>query len=496
MKQLFIIWMLCLVSDLFAITDPITGFIFDAKTKEPLPFANIVVIGQHRGSVSNSEGIFVLDMDNIAPNDTIFFSYMGYETLKVRAAQLRRKTEIYMHQATVNIREVEVLYKSLSAKEIVALARKNYDENHPISTGKQQVFFHNYEKVPFPETNQIILKKSDFVGLDKHTFDEVLSLMPGEFIEYQDALVELYSDGKDHRLVPLQGISLEEESMQALGKEMENRLSTLFDDIQKTQKDEDIYYKFRSGIFSQKLKQDSVNDLIWEEYKNDTLNYTVETEQVKNDVLLLFEEYARLGSKNWEFIKDRNKYKYTKEEVTVYNDELVYRISFIPENRGLFEGIMYVSTTSYAILQLDFAFAEGKQNEKFQFAGFGHLMDFKKGRVIFEKGNSGYFVKYINAQQHELATVDRNFSVMKKQKRTLVDKELNEFKLEVQLAFDIESSWELLVLDREEIDSKQFAGVQQPLFMKFRKEYAYTPEMWNNRTVIVPTSELKKYKRK
>ena len=32
--------------------------------------------------------------------------------------------------------------------------------------------------------------------------------------------------------------------------------------------------------------------------------------------------------------------------------------------------------------------------------------------------------------------------------------------------------------------------------MKFKKEFAYPPEMWENRTVIVPDKELKIYQRK
>ncbi len=155
MKHFLIIWMLCQATTLFAIGDPTTGIVMDAKTKEPLPFANIMVVGQHRGSVSNSEGHFVLDMDSIAPNDTIIFSYMGYETLKMRASKLERKTKIQMHQARVNIEEVEVMYKSLSAKEIVALVRRNYEKNHPEYSSKQEIFFHTFEKVPFPEENQI-----------------------------------------------------------------------------------------------------------------------------------------------------------------------------------------------------------------------------------------------------------------------------------------------------------------------------------------------------
>jgi hypothetical protein len=54
----------------------------------------------------------------------------------------------------------------------------------------------------------------------------------------------------------------------------------------------------------------------------------------------------------------------------------------------------------------------------------------------------------------------------------------------------------MLVLDKENLNDGSYNAINQPLLMKFKKEYAYTPEMWNNRTVIVPSSELKKFKRK
>jgi hypothetical protein len=494
--QFLTILILCLVPDLMAHYIPSSGIVLDAKTREPLPFTNIVVLGQKKGSISNSEGYYVLNLDSISPADTILFSYMGYEPLMIRAEKLLRRSRIMMHPTAIDLKEVEVLYRALSAREIVAQVQRNYRINHPELSARQRIFFHKYEKVPFGDENRITLLKSDFTGLDPQTFDELFNMMPDEFIDYQDAELELYSDGKNHRLVPLKGISLEEESMQAIGNEMEDKLGTLLEEIKKNQGDEDIYYKVRSGIISHKFKKDSVNKLIWEEYKKDSLNYTVETSLVKDDVLFILDDYARLGSKNWEFIRDRGKYDYIKEDLTACNDELVYKISFTPRNRGLFEGMMYVSTSDYAILQLDFEFAEGKQDEKFRIAGIRHSMDFKKATVIFEKGESGYYLKYVNARQKEYASAERQLTIMKKQKRPLVDRELNEIKLDLQMVFDIESNWELLVLDQEEIDAGMIESVRQPLIMKFRKEYAYSPEMWESRTVIAPSEELKKYTRK
>lgn len=486
----------CALCESIAQNKSVAGVVYDADTKESLPYTNIVVAGQSKGTVSNGEGQYVLDLEGIGLRDTILFSYMGYETLKMTLEKLQDLSTLYLRPAAINLSEVEVLSKKYTAYEIVALVEKNYKKNYFTPPYKQQLFVHKYEKVPFSKQNKLILKKSNFVGLDRRTFDELFKKIPSEFIEYRDAKLDWYQDGKSSLLVPIEGISLEEGSQQALMKEFENKLSVFFEDIEKTKGNKDIYYKFRTGILSHNMKQDEETEASWDAYKKDTSHYTIDTELIKDDLLTLFKDYSHLDGKNWEFISDRNKYEYDLKEMTILNGELVYEITFVPNRRGLFEGSMYVSTGSFAILELDFAFANGKQDEKFQLLGLGHSMNYKKGRVIFEKGKAGYFVKYIYAQEQQSVSVNRSFSLMKKQKRFFIDKELSEIKMEAHLFFDIESFWEVLVLDRGEIDSPQFQKVQQPATMKFRKEYAYSPEMWSNRTVLSPNTELKKYKRK
>jgi hypothetical protein len=496
MKHLSTILIISLFSITLSARESITGTVLDAETKRPLAFANIVVEGKNKGTVSNIEGHFVLDKLGISVNDVISFSYVGYEVLRMKVSELQSRQVIYLKQATVSIGEVNVSSKSLSAEQILKLVRKNYEKNYPETTLKQSIFFHKFEKSPFPESNQIIIKNSDFVGLDKNTVNELWASMPKEFNEYQDALIDLYSNEGEYKLVPTQGISIEEGTNQALMDQMESKLGDLFDDILKTKEDKKVYYQFKSGILRYKFKDKGSKESALEENMKDKQNYAVKTKEVKESVLHVLNDYTKLKSKNWEFITDNGKYYYTKEEITVFGDDVVYSISFKPKRRGLFEGTMYISTTTYAVLQLDFAFAPGKRSERFQALGFGHSMNFKKGRVIFEKGENGYFVKYINAQEHETASIDRKFSVKKRKKRFLVDKELNEIKLHAKISFDMKSNWELLVLDRKQINSQEFNNAKQPELMKFKKEFAYNPEKWKNRTVIAPTSELKKYKRK
>jgi hypothetical protein len=331
------------VINLSAAEKPLTGTVFNSETNDPLPFANIAVAGQYKGTVSNAEGVFVLDMEEVDLTDTVLFSYMGFKTLMIKVAELQNKNQIYMHPVSINLKEVKVTFREISTKEILKRIRKNYERNYPALSHKQEIFFHKFEKVPFPDENKILVKESDFTGLDKKTIDELLNLMPSEFIEYQDAIVELYSQGKGHKLIPVKGISLEEGSQKDIFKEMEDKLEVAFNDIQKTMNDSDTYFKIRSGVFSQKVKPNSTSDSLWNENKNDELNYTVETKEVKNNIISLIKNYADIESKNWEFINKTGKYKYSKE-LLIFNDEPVYAITFTPKDGGLFRGIMHVST--------------------------------------------------------------------------------------------------------------------------------------------------------
>ncbi|HSZ24515.1 MAG TPA: carboxypeptidase-like regulatory domain-containing protein [Cytophagaceae bacterium] len=483
----------------FASDSTMTGTIIDFETKEPLSYTNVTVIGKQKGTISNSEGNFVLDMEGITFTDTVVFQYMGYETVKIKVSELQKRTTVYMYPATVKLGEVQVISSSLSAEEIINHAYKNFKKNHVIAQDKQRIFFHKYGKTILPKENKINLKKTNFVGLDKKVFEELLKKIPDEIIEYQDAIVELYTSEANHKLIPIKGISMEEGSQQELVTEFEKKLGSFFADIDKSLGEKDIYYKVRTGILSQKLGNKNEDKAEWKNNNdslyNDSLHYTMQVQQAKEYLLSLLKNYSNVESDNLEFINSTNKYIYTIDDIQSYNDESVYKISFTPKKRGLFEGVAYISTSSYALLQLDFSYAKGKQSEVINLFGVQHATNFKEAHVIYEKAPEGYYVKYMNAKKWEFSALDRNFSITKKQKRFLIDKELSEIKLETELSVNNENYWELLVLEKEKITTQQFEKIKEPLVIKFKKEYVYSPKMWENRTVIVPAKELQKYKR-
>jgi len=74
----FSFWILSLA--VFAQTTEIRGIIIDSKTSDPLPFVNIGVQGQLRGTFSDSNGNYHLELS--AGTFTLFFSSVGYDRLE------------------------------------------------------------------------------------------------------------------------------------------------------------------------------------------------------------------------------------------------------------------------------------------------------------------------------------------------------------------------------------------------------------------------------
>ena len=85
MKKYFLIASILFTSLLYSQdqTGSIAGKLLDKEMNgEPLPFANIIIKGTSTGTMTDYDGLFV--MENLAPGTyTVIFSFLGYETLEV-----------------------------------------------------------------------------------------------------------------------------------------------------------------------------------------------------------------------------------------------------------------------------------------------------------------------------------------------------------------------------------------------------------------------------
>jgi hypothetical protein len=79
---LYLLLILCSIAEAQSI---INGVILDAKTRRPLPAANIQISGTYRGAIANQDGFFILTIRR--PQADLLISYIGYESETVRVTQ-------------------------------------------------------------------------------------------------------------------------------------------------------------------------------------------------------------------------------------------------------------------------------------------------------------------------------------------------------------------------------------------------------------------------
>ncbi|HAS40509.1 MAG TPA: hypothetical protein DCS93_08520 [Microscillaceae bacterium] len=92
-------------------TIDISGKVKDITTGELLPFANILVLGTRRGTVTNVDGFFTLPK---VPNDEIILevSYIGYQTAQVKTKPNQSAFVIQLTPIVNQLQEVVVEYQA------------------------------------------------------------------------------------------------------------------------------------------------------------------------------------------------------------------------------------------------------------------------------------------------------------------------------------------------------------------------------------------------
>ena len=103
------------------------GKIININDKKPLQSAHIVNLNSVVGTITNTQGQFKIPAQ---ANDTIFISYIGYQSIKLKITNDLLKgneLEIAIHEKVVNIEEVTV--KSHKLIGVLVVDAKNVPEN-------------------------------------------------------------------------------------------------------------------------------------------------------------------------------------------------------------------------------------------------------------------------------------------------------------------------------------------------------------------------------
>tara|TARA_B100000902_G_C26888642_1_gene706192 strand:+ start:14 stop:652 length:639 start_codon:yes stop_codon:yes gene_type:complete len=207
-------------------------------------------------------------------------------------------------------------------------------------------------------------------------------------------------------------------------------------------------------------------------------------------------DFATFEDKDqWDFLHKTKRYNFEIIGGTSVNNESVYIIDFTPKKKGRYEGRIYVSVETYALIRADFKYAQNKLGKDFFILGFGYTETNFSGSIYFEKTNNKYNLKYFSFQKNTKGSIKRKIALLKKKKRFLINKKLTAIKLGLDLSQENKLSVELLVVDNTQISEKDFDNFEEEKYIDVTYVNQFDKNLWKKHTTIEPTQQMKEYKR-
>jgi hypothetical protein len=96
------------------------GRILSSETRSGIGFASVGIVGKNVGTVSDREGNFTLDIDEIYDGDSLRFSMIGYYPKSVKVSQFRQnpQKDIFLIPLSYVLKEVKVVYNKPVKKRL------------------------------------------------------------------------------------------------------------------------------------------------------------------------------------------------------------------------------------------------------------------------------------------------------------------------------------------------------------------------------------------
>ena len=144
----------------------LVGRVLEKSTETTLPYAKISLLDGNIGTVSNINGEFKIIIPAEYSDASLLISYMGYESTKITAAEVKKNPDVYLDENPVALDDV--LLASFSANSLLDRAIQqipvNYDAFpyktkgfYRVSSQKEEQYIHLSEAVfeLFRESNKV-----------------------------------------------------------------------------------------------------------------------------------------------------------------------------------------------------------------------------------------------------------------------------------------------------------------------------------------------------
>ena len=482
--------LLCLSIQSFAQdhpNSPLKGVLYDHNSRQPLMYASIFVINSNTGVISNEQGQYAIDISSFRLQDSIRFQYMGYQIKDVAISELLHSADVYLEENIINISETLIFGSEQDPDFIVQQVLLYADSNYHKDYSASEVFVRKRDESDLLLFN-LDYKKSTISEIDQDAIAMAQQKMPRHSTSYTDFLGEMLSspektDSLRIKIKPKKVVSLNDKDITEI-----DQLAQVFEDAFK-KTDSLEYWKIKTGIIGGKLGLD---------FQDTTLNLQEDEIAVMDFATNLYydlNDYQFDKEDMWDFLHKPSRYSFTLVGGTRLQGQDIYIIDFVPKNKGLYEGRLYIGLSSYALLRADFQYAEGKHGRNFKLMGVSFKEEEYKISVNFEKADERYHLKYFSFKKVSSFGIDRKLALLKKRKKPLFDKTLLELKGAIDMQVRSQQSFECLLLSYEDISPWDYHHFEQSKKMKVIYVEQFDDSLWQGYDILEPTKQMRDYKK-
>ncbi|MBT3748192.1 MAG: hypothetical protein HOG34_04345, partial [Bacteroidetes bacterium] len=456
-------------------------------TDKAMLFVNIAVVGSTYGTVSNQNGEFTINLDKIERADSIAFYHIGYQTLTMAINDLKDGITIELKEKPVKLRTIAIIANPYSPKELIKKAMERKGLNYSLIAQKREVFKRS-NSASYINTFELLLKKSTVPEIDENLVNEMLDSIPKYNRSYTDHLYTLYTLPTDsaktkNKVEGIKKVILREDD----GGELD-RIEKVITELLDTQTDDKTFLKYKTGPFFFRESHVKVSGL-----EDDS---TAIAEKKMDSLYLRNKESLYVLDMdlnwNWDFIQKPNRYKYTNNGIIGIRGEDAYALSFSGMVGGDYNGMIYISIESYAILRIEYSLKERKKEKGIKLLGINFNEEEDAGLLLYEKDKFGYFLKYSMRHSASRWGIKRPFEIIRKQKRFPLNKKLYEIALDMNVQGYQESTNETLVIFRENYNEESFEAIQER-GVKPERITSHSDSIWEGYSIIEPTKQMKEY---
>ncbi len=465
----------------------ISGIVINDMNGEPIPFVSIGVIDKPFGTVTNQNGEFTLNINEFTTSDSLGFYFIGFESIKFGIKDLSEGMHIRMKEKIIHMDQVSIIAKSYKGRELLNLALANRASNYPGFLQKREVF-RRVNSATYIDQFDLNLEKSSMAGIDDSFVKQIEDSMIRYNRHYTDHLYILFNSPDDSlpqmgKIRGIKRIVLDEE----IGGEMEQiekNLEKVFNSSENG-----TFWKLKTGPVSMKITTSGDSNKNPEEQAKKTpIADSVKLLHAKNLYTI-----DKINLWSWDFIQKPGRYQYKTRGMLPIKGERTYVVDFKGGIGQDYEGQLYISAETYAILRIEYRLKTKKAENGVKLLGVKYNVSDDSGLVIYDRDVYGYYLKYAMDTELNEYAVERPFQLIQKEDRVVFNRKTNKIDLHLNIVGRDETSNEILVVTRKPITTEEFSAIE-PLKVESEKITRYKEDIWKGYSIIEPTRQMKDYR--